>query len=108
LHCPGFCAGHTLAGMEQLPPLIGSPKQVAWAKTVRARLLALIDAHERDIEANVAKRDAKEQRSLRFHLSDQRRAFAWVRRQNVAAWWIDRRSADVTTLAAEGLQGARR
>lgn len=98
-----------LAGKEpeQLPLLIGSPKQIAWAKTIRARLLAKIDAHERDIEANVAKRDAKEQRSLRFHLSDQRRPLAWVRQQYVAAWWIDQPSADVTRLAAEGLQGAR-
>ena len=93
---------------EPLPPLIGSPKEVAWAKSVRTRLVALIDAHERDIEANVAKRCAREQRSLRFHLSDQHRALAWVRRQKFAAWRIDRRSADVTTLAVDGLQRARR
>lgn len=79
------------AEAEGLPELTGSDKQVAWALTIRAELLARID---RAIGINRANEPADAKVTL-----DEMRA-AIVGRAD-AGWWIDRRKADAVTIMRE-------
>jgi len=87
--------------MEPLPPLVGTPKQVAWAESIRTRLVAKIDEHQRACEANPQLQSVGYSELLRMQVERQTRLFAAIKLKDRASWWIDRREMSVEQLAAE-------
>lgn len=67
-----------------LPPLVGSPKQIAWADKIRAKVIGKIEIRY------PMERNRKEER---WPLVDcvTRAEAEMILRQTAAAWWIDRR-----------------
>lgn len=68
--------------------LTGSEKQVAWAETVRADLLAQVDATIAKMDAANPNPDDKG-RAVREQVIAARERMS---RQTSAAWWLDHRS----------------
>lgn len=67
---------NTVEASEELPALIGSEKQIAWARTIRADIIDKVHKYT----------DGKD-------TTDAFQVFwAWLIGQNKAAWWIDNRS----------------
>lgn len=73
---------NTAAG---LPTLTGSEKQVAWAETIRARLIPAVEA---EITTAAAEDESCEPDKLALIVAETRRR---LRGQTSAHWWIDRR-----------------
>jgi hypothetical protein len=65
--------------------LVGSDKQVAWARRVRRSVLLAT-------EAEVSKRFGGDPNAAAI--------LGWMRSQSSAAWWIDRRDATLRDLVA--------
>jgi hypothetical protein len=75
-----------------LPTLAGSPKQIAWAETIRAKALAASGNQIRsDADACIAKAPADKHPLLRAVLDAMRAARAELEAQTSAKWWIDHR-----------------
>jgi hypothetical protein len=75
-------------GAAGLPALTGSPKQIAWAETIRATALAAIEREEAQMLAGLPALTPE----IREEVCD---ALALIasepRGQSEARWWIDRR-----------------
>jgi hypothetical protein len=84
----------------RMPPLTGSPKQIAWATTIRARIVALLDDHQHKCE-DIPMLQSGYGELLRMQVERQGRLFALIKMQDRASWWISRRSWTVEQLAAE-------
>ena len=75
-----------------LPALIGSPKQIAWAETIRAKALAASGNQIRhDAEELLAKSPADKQPMMRAVLEAMRSAKSELEQQTSAKWWIEHR-----------------
>ena len=78
------------ADAEGLPPLTGSPKQIAWAITLRHKALSDAEAHldhlreSGQLKGRVAK-------DLELFEAQKERVLEPLKAQADAAWWIDRR-----------------
>ena len=91
----------------ELPPLTGTPKQIAWAESIRARLVATMDAQVRETEAHSAMQMIGCSAAMQLLLDRQRRYFAAAKAQVAARWWIERRDWGVAQLAAEAMRNLR-
>ncbi len=86
---------------RKLPTLTGSEKQIAWANTIRDRLIRAVEGFGAELDRQVEIRNHQEQ-----WLTDEERAevhairerialtLVWLASQTEARWWIDRRSWD--------------
>lgn len=83
-----------------LPALVGSDKQVAWAESIRAKLVPQIDAAEADFQARVDEANAAGRGSAK--LGDVWAAIqadvAALRSEPAARWWIDNKDYSGKTL----------
>ena len=77
-----------------LPPLTGSPKQIAWADTIRAQSINALEEHLHDKMGGhrVVSRDevSKIQTSLDAVIA---RFFAKIVTKTESKWWIDKKDA---------------
>ncbi len=88
-----YRAAQRTAAQEQtatLPALVGSDKQIAWATTIRAKIVAEAQTQLTDklaqIETLAAPEDKRTQARAAFE-----GAYARLTSETAAAWWIDRR-----------------
>lgn len=79
-----------------LPTLTGSPKQIAWAETIRAEKIKKLDEILERIEGLKAKRPLTE---IELEQDKKVQAFATdYRNENSAAKWIDARDKSIESL----------
>ncbi len=74
------------AAQLELPPLEGSEKQIAWAQDIRRQFLAFA------LEERSHKDPALPGIHGQEYLADFECYFDWLKSQNQAKWWIERRS----------------
>lgn len=79
------------AETSDLPTLVGSEKQVAWAITIRAQMLSRLAAHLARFEAPVTDEE-------RAHATAVDAAVARLKRQSKAEFWINHRGDDPARL----------
>lgn len=79
------------AETSDLPTLVGSEKQVAWAITIRAQMLSRLSAHLARFQAPVTDEE-------RAHAAAVDAAVARLKRQSKADFWINHRSDDPARL----------
>jgi len=97
-------AAEAKAEAEQLPALVGTEKQVAWAVSIRAKLLeeierAVLGEYREQLDRTVA--DGKVTREEADIAMLQVLGYvARVRQQTEARYWIDNRSASARSLLA--------
>jgi len=76
-----------------LPSLIGTPKQISWAETIRAKALSAPgNAIREDAEALIAARPADQHKMLRRGLSAMQAARKELEANTSAKWWIEHRA----------------
>lgn len=95
IDCPKCKAANTVkankdAGMAELD---GSPKQVAWAESIRGELLPELDQERQSCAEHGATAE---------QLAQIDTVLTWLRDQQSAAWWIDHRLSSHTALRAAG------
>jgi hypothetical protein len=90
--------------MAELPRLIGTPRQVAWATTIRQRFLAMMAEQLRETKSHVAAQSFGYRPMLEIHLASQRQIFASIGAHAQARYWIERRSLSLPQLAAAELR----
>jgi hypothetical protein len=84
---------------QELPALAGTPRQVAWATIIRARVLTAMDEQLRATEAHFAVHAADCEPAIDLYLARQRSVFASIRSHAQASYWIDRRTLSVAQMA---------
>lgn len=96
------------AEADGLPPLTGTPKQTAWAITLRHKALSDAEAYLDHLLENEVRPKASARNTELFE-ANKERVLEPLRAQEEAAWWIDRRHDSAVTLleslwaeAAEG------
>ena len=82
-------AAAAVAAAQGLPALTGSPKQIAWAESLRRVLLALIDAALAGAALTAEER------------AEAARVVAAIQARADARYWIDRRDVPVHMVLAE-------
>jgi hypothetical protein len=85
---------------QGLPELAGTPKQIAWAQTIRHEILARVACEREELAAAGRRENASEERYAQM-LKEFDGWAAKLRGQRKAWWWIDRRDAPVGHLLAE-------
>jgi hypothetical protein len=85
---------------QGLPELAGTPKQIAWAQTIRHEILARVACEREELAAAGRRANASEERYAQM-LKEFDGWAAKLRGQRKAWWWIDRRDAPVGHLLAE-------
>jgi hypothetical protein len=85
---------------QGLPELVGTPKQIAWAQTIRYEVLARVACEREELAAGGRRENATEERYAQM-LKEFDACAAKLRGQRKAWWWIDRRDAPVGHLLAE-------
>lgn len=76
-----------------LPALIGSPKQIAWAESIRAKALSASGNQIcADPEMRIAAQPADKQGICRIVLAAMQAARTELERQASAKWWIEHRA----------------
>lgn len=95
----------TYTEAEGLPALSGSEKQVAWATTIRAGLVAGVMA-ERDTFLALGRRQGASDERIAEQMALFDRAVDAVRGQTSAAWWIDHRDESASALLREMARAA--
>jgi hypothetical protein len=85
---------------QGLPELAGTPKQIAWAQTIRHEILARVTC-EREVLAAAGRRENAAEERYAQMLKGFDACAAKLRGQRKAWWWIDRRDAPVGHLLAE-------
>ena len=83
-----------------LPELAGTPKQIAWAQTIRHEILARVACEREELAAAGRRENASAERYAQM-LKEFDGWAAKLRGQRKAWWWIDRRDALVGHLLAE-------
>lgn len=78
------------AEAEGLPPLTGTPKQVAWAATLRHKALSDAEAHL-DYLRESGQLKGRVAKDMELLEAQKERVLEPLRAQTEAAWWIDRR-----------------
>jgi hypothetical protein len=100
LYWSGVHAVAMLGSMDDdLPRLIGTPRQVAWATTIRARFLSMMAKQLELTEGNPLLESVGYGQLLKLQLETQRRLFASICTHVEASWWIDRRQLSLPQLA---------
>jgi len=89
-----------------LPALEGSPKQIAWAVTIRAKLLREVEEWQAYLTRQVESLGGIERLSEQDRGEAERMeaAIAAARREAGASWWIDRRSCSAKMIIKEGMK----
>jgi hypothetical protein len=85
---------------QGLPELAGTPKQIAWAQTIRHEILARVACEREELAAAGRRENAAHERYAQM-LKEFDAWAAKLRGQRKAWWWIDRRDAPVGHLLAE-------
>ena len=85
---------------QGLPELAGTPKQIAWAQTIRHEILTRVACEREDLAAAGRRENAAGERYAQM-LKEFDAWAAKLRGQRKAWWWIDRRDAPVGHLLAE-------
>ena len=92
------------AEAEELPALTGTPKQIAWAMTLRHK--ALVDAETYlDYLRESGQLKGRVGRDMELFEAQKERALEPLKARTEAAWWIDRRHESGASLL-EGLCGS--
>ena len=78
------------AEAEGLPPLTGSPKQIAWAISLRHKALSDAEAYLDHLDENEGRPKASARDAELFEAKKER-VLEPMKAQSEAAWWIDRR-----------------
>ena len=82
---------------EDLPRLTGTPKQVAWATTLRRKALSDVAAYLEYVFESQG-RQSPSVKDMELLEAKKERALEPLVAQTEAAWWIDRRYHDALTL----------
>lgn len=95
IDCPECKAANTVkankdAGMAALD---GSPKQVAWAESIRGEFMSKLDKERQGCADHGATAE---------QLAKIDTVLAWLKDQKSAAWWIDHKFSTHTALRAAG------
>ena len=80
-----------------LPPLTGTPKQIAWAEQIRQRLQPEIAQLQQDLDAVRDSAPADKVQSLD-------RAITRIIHETQASWWIDHRHASARQIATDEMK----
>lgn len=96
-------AAEQSAAAAGLPALSGSPKQVAWATTIRAEKLKAAAA-DREQFAALGRRQNATAEQMAEQLGQYDQAAAALAAHERAAWWIDRRNTPIRQLLKEASQ----
>jgi hypothetical protein len=82
-----------------LPELVGSEKQVLWATSLRAAVVADMRSHRAEVEAWAAE-FARDAAALR-QVDREAELFALILSHAAASWWIDRRELSLLELTRD-------
>jgi hypothetical protein len=69
-------------------------------ESIRARFVAVMDAHERATESHFALQSVGYRKPIQIQLDRQRQVFAAIRAHALASWWIDNRTMSLAILTA--------
>lgn len=78
-----------------LPELTGSPKQIAWAETIRAQQIADADSTISTMEGNMSKAPEGQAEIAEKLLDAAKAIYQEIKGQAEASWWIDRRDSKI-------------
>jgi hypothetical protein len=92
---------------EELPPLIGPPRDVAQAASIRERVLLAMEDAAREGWRQFQRSRSDDWPSLMQAEEERTLAFAAMRAKADAAWWIDRRDRPLASLVREALAALR-
>jgi hypothetical protein len=92
---------------DDLPPLIGPPRDVARAASIRERLVLAMEDAARDGWRQFQRSRSDDWQSLMQAEEEQELAFAAMRAKTDAAWWIARRERTLAWLVREALAALR-
>jgi hypothetical protein len=92
---------------DELPALVGSPRDVAQAAAIRARLVLAMDDAARDGWRRFQRSRSDDWQSLMQADEEQSLAFAALQGQRDASWWIARRERSLSSLVREALAALR-
>lgn len=85
-----------IAKADCLPELTGTPKQVAWAETIRARMTSELDKWYG--QGQQAANDGKLAEAAQWQIAVAAQWYDDVRAQTAATWWIDHRDDRVVAM----------
>jgi hypothetical protein len=88
---------------EELPSLVGPPRDVAQAASIRERFVRAMEDAARDGWRQFQRSRSDDWQALMQAEEEQTLAFAAVRAQTDAAWWIARRERALPSLVREEL-----
>ena len=86
------------ATAEGLPALTGTPKQIAWAITLRHKALSDAEAYLDYLRESDSRLEKASARNAELFEAKKERVLEPLRAQPEAAWWIDRRHDSPETL----------
>ena len=95
IDCPKCQAANTIKANKEegMADLEGSDKQIAWAESIRGKIMPQLDAERQGCADHGATAE---------QLAKIDTVLAWLRGQKSAAWWIDHRLSSHTALRAAG------
>lgn len=95
IDCPKCQAANTIKANKEegMAELEGSDKQIAWAESIRGKIMPMLDAERQ----GCADHGATAEQLAKIDI-----VLAWLRGQKSAAWWIDHRLSSHTALRAAG------
>lgn len=79
----------TKAAKQQLPALVGSPKQVAWAERIRYETLLVIERHIPEDQLDIAVAIPERAAFVPGETMTLRHTIERIRQQDDCRWWID-------------------
>ncbi len=82
---------------EDLPQLTGTPKQIAWAMTLRRKALSDVVAYLEYVHESQGRQSASA-KDMDLFEAKKERVLEPLTAQTEAAWWIDRRYDSALTL----------
>jgi hypothetical protein len=83
---------------DDLPELIGTPKQVAYATGVRAHILAMLQRADRQLPEVIGQHFNPPSAQMQADLDRRAALFASIRKHADATYWLDRRGDNVNLL----------
>ncbi len=104
--CPA-CYSAAINADADLPTLIGSDKQIAWAETIRAEKLAEMNRLAEQIDVNAAADKAHAENPKVASADQAREALASIRGNTSSRFWIDNRSSSIVDLMRDILRAGR-
>ena len=79
------------AQAEELPALTGTPKQIAWAMTLRHKALANAEMHLDYLRESGQLKGSRVGKDTELFEAQKERVLEPLKARTDAAWWIDRR-----------------